>query len=599
MVHVTNNLILDGLTIHWHGQLQRGNPWMDGVAYVTQCPIMPREKFTYRFKAEQTGTHWYHAHFTNQRLDGLYGMLVVHKQAPAISYDLVTIQDWLYLNSISTHVSVPDDQHSYAFPGSGDIYYHPIIADKSIDGQFLTLLKFYSVIVNGRGRFTESVRTPLTQFQISEGERHRFRMAHVGSDYLLKVSIDDHPLIAVASDGYEFEPIIVDCIILHPGETMDFGILANQQPGSYWMRVDTLQGRPDQNGQIKGGKAVVSYTGYADVTEPTSTIPQCSQNRKCSVFNCPYPGYPTDMYTECISLADARSTLDGEFLKQNFGLLDTDYEERFYSFSLHHGHLTINGRIHEHSRLPFFQEDAQEYMDFCDLEEDCSAAACICTHMQNLPYNRTIQMVVFSPFAHHNLHLHGHNLAVLAIGFPSFNTTTGTLIAPNPDISCMDNPTSCLKFRWTGERPSLNLVNPPIKDTVVVPALGYVVVRFRTDNPGVWYFHCHHEFHMTSGMDMILSEAAEKRHPPPEGFPTCGDFSWSDDDYEDYISHTTDTPTEERSTAQPTRNTETPCDKRDREGTSFKLSNLLVGNSCQSVLKCAYIRKWKGSGANF
>lgn len=37
------------------------------------------------------------------------------------------------------------------------------------------------------------------------------------------------------------------------------------------------------------------------------------------------------------------------------------------------------------------------------------------------------------------------------------------------------------------------------KDTVMLPKNGYVVVRFRTNNPGKWFFHCHIEFHAMDG----------------------------------------------------------------------------------------------------
>ena len=79
MVHVTNHLLLEGTTLHFHGMYQKGTPWMDGVGYVTQCPILPRQTFTYRFEARPSGTHWYHGDFENQRIDGLYGMIVVHR----------------------------------------------------------------------------------------------------------------------------------------------------------------------------------------------------------------------------------------------------------------------------------------------------------------------------------------------------------------------------------------------------------------------------------------------------------------------------------------------------------------------------------------
>ncbi|XP_052281150.1 uncharacterized protein LOC127878662 [Dreissena polymorpha] len=48
VVHVKNGLRSEGTTIHWHGLPQVGTPWMDGVPYVTQCPILPGQSFTYR-----------------------------------------------------------------------------------------------------------------------------------------------------------------------------------------------------------------------------------------------------------------------------------------------------------------------------------------------------------------------------------------------------------------------------------------------------------------------------------------------------------------------------------------------------------------------
>ena len=49
-----------------------------------------------------------------------------------------------------------------------------------------------------------------------------------------------------------------------------------------------------------------------------------------------------------------------------------------------------------------------------------------------------------------------------------------------------------------------NLDRPPIKDTVTVPVGGYTILRFPADNPGVWMFHCHLEFHSELGMALIM-----------------------------------------------------------------------------------------------
>ena len=39
-----------------------------------------------------------------------------------------------------------------------------------------------------------------------------------------------------------------------------------------------------------------------------------------------------------------------------------------------------------------------------------------------------------------------------------------------------------------------------LRDTVLVPPSTSVTIRFDTDNPGNWAFHCHHLYHMNAGM---------------------------------------------------------------------------------------------------
>jgi len=62
------------INTHWHGIHQVGSTRMDGLAYITQRPIMPFQSFRYQFRAVPVGTHWYH---TPQRTDGLLSALIV------------------------------------------------------------------------------------------------------------------------------------------------------------------------------------------------------------------------------------------------------------------------------------------------------------------------------------------------------------------------------------------------------------------------------------------------------------------------------------------------------------------------------------------
>lgn len=62
----------------------------------------------------------------------------------------------------------------------------------------------------------------------------------------------------------------------------------------------------------------------------------------------------------------------------------------------------------------------------------------------------------------HPMHLHGHHFKVTAIGTSVFDGA--------------------------------------MRDTVLVPPGETVTITFHADNPGTWAFHCHHAYHMNSGM---------------------------------------------------------------------------------------------------
>jgi FtsP/CotA-like multicopper oxidase with cupredoxin domain len=76
-VHLRNESVAAGVTLHWHG-VDVPNA-MDGVAGVTQDAVPVGGEFIYRFVANQPGTYWYHSHQVSnpQVAGGLLGSLVV------------------------------------------------------------------------------------------------------------------------------------------------------------------------------------------------------------------------------------------------------------------------------------------------------------------------------------------------------------------------------------------------------------------------------------------------------------------------------------------------------------------------------------------
>jgi FtsP/CotA-like multicopper oxidase with cupredoxin domain len=94
----------------------------------------------------------------------------------------------------------------------------------------------------------------------------------------------------------------------------------------------------------------------------------------------------------------------------------------------------------------------------------------------------------------HPFHLHGYSFYVVA----SYRSEHGWG-SYNP-------------FSNLGHEPNLNVVDPVRKDTVSVPRRGYVIIRFKADNEGIWMLHCHVLFHQASGMAMGIHVGSDEAH---------------------------------------------------------------------------------------
>ena len=142
----------------------------------------------------------------------------------------------------------------------------------------------------------------------------------------------------------------------------------------------------------------------------------------------------------------------------------------------------------------------------------------------------------------HPIHLHGHSFYVVKVGHGNYNDSTGSLKENSDDISCES--TLCMKPTWRDNMApdfSSYITNGKLndttirKDTVIVPAGGYVVIAFQADNPGYWFMHCHIEVHQLEGMALIIQEYNEGQHNYnglPPGITRVGNFiKWTVDDF--------------------------------------------------------------------
>lgn len=128
LVNVTNRLTSEPTAIHWHGIHQRGTPWFDGTAGVTQCGIPPGQSLLYNFTLDgQFGTLWWHAHYSAQAIGGVLGPLVIHAPEEAALREtyqqdrVLLLQDWYHDTSkvdLAKYLA-PNVENNEPIPSSG------------------------------------------------------------------------------------------------------------------------------------------------------------------------------------------------------------------------------------------------------------------------------------------------------------------------------------------------------------------------------------------------------------------------------------------------------------------------------------------------
>ncbi|KDP44830.1 hypothetical protein JCGZ_01330 [Jatropha curcas] len=126
------------------------------------------------------------------------------------------------------------------------------------------------------------------------------------------------------------------------------------------------------------------------------------------------------------------------------------------------------------------------------------------TRLYRLSFNSTVQVVlqgtgIIAPESH-PFHLHGSNFFVVGRGVGNFDPVN--------------------------DPKKFNLVDPVERNTDSVPTGGWAAIRFRADNPGVWFMHCHLEVHTSWGLKMAFvvdngKGPNESLLPPPSDLPKC------------------------------------------------------------------------------
>ncbi|CAM0908413.1 unnamed protein product [Alopecurus aequalis] len=517
-VHVSNQGHKN-ITIHWHGVDQPRNPWFDGPEFITQCPIMPGQNFTYHIVlSEEEGTIWWHAHSDLDRA-GIHGAFIIHPKIgqfppyqpkmPMLEEHTIILGEWW----------------------KGDL--EKVFEDHVLRGGEINSSDAHTI--NGMpGDFFRCSQRDLYRgyknqtFVLSLEARKTYllRIINAGMDNDMFFGIASHKLTVVGTDGRYLKPFTVEIMMISPGQTMDVLLTTDQPMGQYYIAsrpYASNTGLAINNGTAS---AIVHYKGSAPTARPVGpnlppsasddiaiayTAQLKSLNSKEHPVNVPKTVDKHILITIAVNMfpcLTGNGTCDGpRGNRLGASLNNVSFEDppkRVDILDAYYYHITNNTST-QGVYTEDFPDKPEFFFNFTDNTESRNFLGSKKGTKVTVVEYGTVVEVVFQDTAilgaeNHPMHLHGFAFYVVGRGLGNFNNVTSPA--------------------------TYNLVDPPYQNTVTVPKAGWAALRFNATNPGVWFMHCHFDRHTVFGMSSVFivkdgPGKDQKMGPRPSTMPVC------------------------------------------------------------------------------
>ncbi|KAG6488213.1 hypothetical protein ZIOFF_056972 [Zingiber officinale] len=509
VVHVINDSPYN-ITIHWHGIFQKRSAWADGPNMITQCPIVPGNKYVYKFNVtEQEGTLWWHAHASSLRAT-VYGALVIRPRNASYPFPKpyrevpILLGEWWNANVV--------DVETQAFLSGGSL--------SNVSDAFT---------INGRpGHLYKCSKNHAYELEVVAGETYLLRIINSAVNNQLFFKIASHSFTVVAVDASYTNPYHTDVVVIAPGQTVDALMIADAPPSSYYMAARAyasagLDGPPFDNTTTT---AIVRYANSSNrpLRPSMPSMPAFDDTRTAHRFYTNLTGllrpetpavplHVDERMFVAFGLGVSPCEPSQVLCNRSRGAITASMNNVSFQFpasiSLLEAH--YNGLDDGAVYTSDFPDNPPVMFDFTDakLNTDPTLTALLYTEkgtrVKKVKYGATVEVVLQNTAMigaeNHPLHLHGFNFFVLAQGFGNYNNATAA-------------------------RDGYNLVDPQVRNTIAVPLRGWAVIRFVANNPGVWIMHCHLEQHLPLGLAMAFevedgTTPESVLPPPPSDFPTC------------------------------------------------------------------------------
>ncbi|CAN6584840.1 unnamed protein product [Malus baccata var. baccata] len=494
-IKVTNR-IAENTTIHWHGVRQLRTGWADGPAYITQCPIRGGKTYTYKFTVEyQRGTLWWHAHFAWQRAS-IYGAFVIHPRMPfPFSAPIQEEFPIIFGEWWNSDVGEVENEMKYgAGPNSSDAY-----TINGLPGPFYPC--------SDKDTFIKTVE---------HGKTYLLRIINAALNDELFFAVANHTLTVVEIDAVYTKPFTTSAIMVGPGQTTNVLLTANQVP-------DVVRKRhPTVTGFLRYKNTKSDTTKYPPKAPGTFApekynLPKMEDTKFVTIFNnklrsLASPKYPCNVpktvdkrvvMVISLNLQDcpANETCKGYAGKKFFASMNNQSFIRPALSILESHYKKLRGAEYS-TDFPEKPLKPFDYTGVDPVSENMNTK--FVTKIMEVEHGTNLEIVLqgtsFLNTENHPIHVHGHNFFIVGMGFGNFNA------AKDP-----------AKY---------NLIDPPERNTVAVPTGGWAAIRFKADNPGVWFIHCHLEEHTSWGLasGFIVKNGPKPSQcvlPPPDDLPLC------------------------------------------------------------------------------
>ncbi|CAK0814448.1 unnamed protein product [Prorocentrum cordatum] len=486
-----------------HGLEYRSEPFMDGVAGLTQCAIAPNHTFLYDFSVQDyPGTYWYHPHTDLSHLssiDSMKGVLIVHPPLGSneLHHDLYDEEMVLFYTDW-WHQS----QHELYMGRLGG-QLGPVTTDA--DGIRVGTFPYQGMLLNGRGG---AAVAPLA---MQPGSRYRLRVINGGWVFPIEFSVDGHALLVIQTDGADTEPLEVDSIQISNGERYDVVLVRRSEAcasrTSFWVRAAALGAMP------QGGLSTALHLGEAG---PPEECPHQNPKTLNCVWDRSRPRSGCLLLTALRRHARAGETYGWDHGAAGQGDIVMHTIDARFTSPPNFGHFVkLDGAdrtgdawtADEFFSGQWVQGALPNLPPMIHGEDHLTPATVTLTAVSGTIVELLLRNV--DKYAH-PWHMHGHKFVVMeqaAVDFASCSI-----------MYCFEG------IPGNSRSSAAHAQTAVLKDTVTIPAGGWLRLRFQADNPGWWIFHCHIHMHLSDGMGLVIYEPGPVGYEfpePPSDLLTC------------------------------------------------------------------------------